>query len=87
MTERAAALLVALARDLRDRGHYPQTVTHFVNRVVFRMFAEELGLLPGNMFTRVLEQARRQPEEFAELARDLSAAMSVGGRIGFKTAA
>ena len=76
VTERAAATFAALAQGLRERGHDPQAVAHFVNRLVFCMFAEDVGLLPGNMFTRMLEQARRQPDEFAELAGDLFSAMS-----------
>ena len=87
VTERAAATFAELAQGLRDRGHDPQTVAHFVNRLVFCMFAEDVGLLPGNMFTRMLEQARRRPDEFAELARDLFGAMSVGGRVGFESVA
>ena len=87
VTERAAATFAELARGLRDRGHEPQAVAHFVNRLVFCMFSEDVGLLPGNMFTRMLEQARRRPDEFAELARDLFGAMSVGGRIGFEPVA
>ena len=87
VTERAAATFAELAQGLRDRGHEPQTVAHFVNRLVFCMFAEDVGLLPGNMFTRMLEQARRRPDEFAELARDLFGAMSVGGRVGFESVA
>ena len=51
------------------------------------MFAEDVGLLPNNMFTRMLEQARQQPEEFSELARDLFGAMSTGGRVGFEPVA
>ena len=62
-------------------------MAHFVNRLVFCMFAEDVGLLPGNMFTRMLEHARRRPEEFADLARDLFGAMSIGGRIGFEAVA
>ena len=85
VTERAAATFAELAQGLRDGGHEPQTVAHFVNRLVFCMFAEDVGLLPANMFTRMLEQARRQPDEFAELARDLFGAMSVGGRVGFES--
>ena len=87
VTERAAATFAELAQGLRDRGHEPQTVAHFVNRLVFCMFAEDVGLLPANMFTRMLEQARRRPDEFAELARDLFGAMSVGGRVGFESVA
>ncbi len=87
VTERAAATFAALAQGLRERGHVPQAVAHFVNRLVFCMFAEDVDLLPGSMFTRMLEQARRQPDEFAELAGDLFSAMSTGGRIGFESVA
>ena len=51
------------------------------------MFAEDVDLLPDNMFTRMLEHARRRPEQFADLARDLFGAMSTGGRIGFEAVA
>ena len=85
VTERAAATFAELAQSLRDRGHDAQTVAHFVNRLVFCLFAEDVGLLPDNMFTRMLEQARRRPGEFAELARDLFRAMSAGGRVGFES--
>ena len=85
LTERAAKHFAQLAQSLRDQGHAPQEVAHFVNRLVFCMFAEDVGLLPDAMFTRMLEHARRRPEEFATLARDLFGAMSVGGRVGFET--
>ena len=88
LTERAAAAFAALAQGLRERGHAPQAVVaHFVNRLVFCMFAEDVGLLPGAMFTRMLEHARRRPDDFADLARDLFGAMAAGGRIGFEAVA
>ena len=87
LTERAAATFAELAQSLRERGHDPQAVAHFVNRLVFCMFAEDVGLLPDNLFTRMLAHADKQPEEFASLARDLFAAMCMGGRIGFETVA
>ena len=61
VTERAAATFAELAQGLRDRDHDPQAVAHFVNRLVFCMFAEDVGLLPGNMFARLLQEARRNP--------------------------
>ena len=85
LTERAAETFAQLAQSLRDQGHAPQEVAHFVNRLVFCMFAEDVGLLPNAMFTRMLEHARQRPEDFAALARDLFGAMSVGGRVGFET--
>ena len=87
LTERAASAFAALARSLRERGEDAQAVAHFVNRLVFCMFAEDVGLLPDRMFTRMLEHARRRPEDFAALARDLFAAMAGGGRVGFEAVA
>ena len=87
LTERAAQRFATLAQSLRDRGHDPQAVAHFVNRLVFCMFAEDVGLLPNNLFTRMLEQARLRPVDFPDLARDLFGAMSVGGRVGFEAVA
>ena len=84
LTERAAATFASLAQSLRERGHEPQAVAHFVNRLVFCMFAEDVGLLPNNMFTRMLEQAWSRPDDFTDMARGLFGAMSTGGRIGFE---
>ena len=87
LTERAATAFAALAQALRARGHDPQQVAHFVNRLVFCMFAEDVGLLPNDMFTRMLEHARRRPDDFAAMARELFGAMAAGGRVGFETVA
>ena len=85
LTERAAASFATVAQALRERGHDPHRVAHFVNRLVFCMFADDVGLLPGHMFTRMLEQARRAPAQFADLAGDLFRVMARGGRVGFET--
>ena len=84
LTERAATAFATLAQSLRGRGHEAHSVAHFVNRLVFCMFAEDVGLLPGAMFTRMLEEARKRPEEFAVLACALFGAMATGGRVGFE---
>ena len=87
LTERAAATFATLAQSLRERGHEPQAVAHFVNRLVFCMFAEDVGLLPDNMFTRMLGHARQQPDDFVSPARLLFGAMATGGNIGFESVA
>ena len=87
LTEQAAATFAELAQGLRDGGHDPQTVAHFVNRLVFCMFAEDVGLLPEQMFRRMLDQARLRPERFAGMARSLFAAMQDGGTVGFEEVA
>ena len=83
LTERAAKTFAELARSLRAQDHAPEEVAHFVNRLVFCMFAEDVGLLPDDMFTRMLQHASRKPERFAELAQELFSAMSTGGRVGY----
>ena len=85
VTERAAATFAALAQSLRDRSHDPQTVAHFVNRLVFCMFAEDVGLLPGDMFTRMLERTHSDPKKFAGYASSLFGAMATGGDVGFES--
>ena len=87
LTERAAAAFAAVAQTLRARGHDPPVVAHFVNRLVFCMFADDVGLLPDHMFTRMLRQARRTPEQFTELAAELFRVMAAGGRVGFEVVA
>ena len=85
LTEQAAQSFATVAQALRERGHDPLAVAHFVNRLVFCMFADDVGLLPGHMFTRMLEQAQRTPAQFADLAGDLFRVMASGGRVGFET--
>ena len=85
LTEQAAKTFASLAQALRDRGHDAQGVAHFVNRLVFCMFAEDVGLLPQQMFSRMLQEAKRNPRTFPELARELFRAMSKGGRVGFES--
>ena len=87
LTERAAAAFAGLAQGLRQQGHDPQAVAHFVNRLVFCMFAEDVGLLPGSMFSQMLERARREPGRFPEYASRLFGAMSTGGDVGFQAIA
>ena len=85
LTERVASSFAAVARALRERGHDPQTVAHFVNRLVFCMFADDVGLLPNQMFTRMLRESLKTPAAFGELAGELFRAMASGGRVGFET--
>ena len=87
LTERAAASFASVAQALRERGHDPQAVAHFVNRLVFCMFADDVGLLPDHMFTRMLRHAHPAPERFPELAGELFQVMASGGRVGFEAVA
>ena len=83
LTEHAAASFAELAGALRERGHDPHRVALFVNRLVFCMFADDVGLLPEEMFSRLLIKARIDPGLFTSLAKTLFEAMAHGGLVGF----
>ena len=85
VTEQAAQNFANMAQRLRERGHDPQEVAHFINRLVFCMFAEDVELLPNKMFERMIKTARPKPETFAVHAKALFGAMKTGGLVGFET--
>jgi hypothetical protein len=84
LTEAAAGEFAQLAQSLRSRGHDPVKVAHFINRLVFCMFAQASDLLPAGMFTRMLQAAKSAPTEFQNLASTLFVAMKDGGLVGFE---
>ncbi|MDP9475127.1 MAG: class I SAM-dependent DNA methyltransferase [Actinomycetota bacterium] len=79
ITEEAAGKFAILADGLRSRGHDPHQASHFLNRLLFCLFAEDVGLLPRDLFTRVVERTGRDPELFARYASELFGAMASGG--------
>ena len=48
------------------------------------MFAEDVNLLPNDMFTRMLAAALSKPEHFQDMARELFDKMQSGGMVGFE---
>lgn len=87
ITKDAAKRFAELADRLRARGHDPQRVAHFVSRLLFCLFAEDIGLLAGNLFSKLLAASRARPQDFEGMARDLFRAMKDGGRLSFDTVA
>lgn len=82
LTREVADKFAGLAQRLRDDGHDPHIVAHFVNRLVFCMFAEDINFLPRNIFTQILDKASVKPEIATDLLRQLFAAMRGGGLFG-----
>ena len=84
LTEQAAADFAELAGRLRARGHNPHDVAHFVIRLVFCLFADDVALLPQGLFERMLQAAQANPARFADFASRLFRAMKdPGGEIDF----
>ncbi len=82
ITEQAAAKFADVAQHLREQGHDRDAVARFVNRLAFCMFAEDMGLLPDQLFRRLLDSVRGRSDRFAPLATDLLARMASGGMFG-----
>ena len=78
ITEQAATRFAALAGSLQQRGHDPQAVAHFLNKILFCFFAEDVGLLPRGLLQKLV-QASRRPELFEQGLSDLFDRMSVAG--------
>ena len=82
LTRDAADRFTALAHRLRARGHGPEEVAHFVNRLVFCMFAEDVDLLPNKLFQKAMERSLREPDRAQKYLSDLFTAMQTGGEFG-----
>ncbi|GAB4254079.1 MULTISPECIES: class I SAM-dependent DNA methyltransferase [Deferrisoma] len=82
ITEEAARRIAEIAQALRGRGVDPHRAARFLDRVVFCLFAEDIGLLPEGLFTRLLDRTRTDPARFQKLASDLFGAMARGGDFG-----
>jgi len=82
VTEDAAREFAALAEGLRRRGEDPEATAHFLMRLLFCLFAEDIGLLPERLFTTLVERTRTRPADFASRLGQLFAAMASGGSFG-----
>jgi hypothetical protein len=79
ITEKAARHFAGLAQALRSRGNDAQAVAHFLDRILFCLFAEDAGLLPKGIFSRVAEASRGRSDLFATALGELFAKMSDRG--------
>ena len=74
---------------MRKWNAEPERIAHFLTKLVFCLFAEDVGLLPAGasgkgLFTEVVEQTRERPVDFVYYAEPLFKAMAEGGRVQFQ---
>jgi type II restriction/modification system DNA methylase subunit YeeA len=83
VTERAAAQFSKLAESLRSRGVPSERAAHFLMRLLFCLFSEDIGLLPAKLFSRLVHAHIQKPAEFTKKLKQLFSAMSgEGGGFG-----
>ncbi len=83
VTQEVASKFAQLASGLRDRGEEPHRVAHFLMKLVFCLFAEDIDLLPEKMFTKLVENSVQTHERFPARARELFSAMAEGGEVNW----
>ena len=82
VTEQAASEFAILAQRLDSRGEEAEATAHFLMRLLFCLFAEDIGLLPEKLFKRLVERTRTKPADFAARLSQLFGAMASGGAFG-----
>ena len=84
VTTDAAKKFTSLATSLGKRYPDPRAVAHFLNRLIFCMFAEDILLLPNKVFTRMVEASQNKPDVFEQSCGQLFEAMRAGGNVAFE---
>ncbi|HZI20615.1 MAG TPA: DNA methyltransferase [Pyrinomonadaceae bacterium] len=79
VTREMAERLAALARSLEAAGHAPERVAHFLMRVIFTSFAEDMRLLPERGWTDLLESLGGSAGKFPAMVSSLWETMNAGG--------
>ncbi len=82
ITEAAARSFATLAEQLRGRGHHADAVAHFLTQCLFCFFAEDVGLLPGRMFERLVGNRNLTSERLSAGLASLFTTMQTGGLYG-----
>jgi len=55
---------------------------HFLMKLMFCMFGEDIGLLPAKIFSRVLEAGKKNPKQLCQRLGELFEKMGTGGYFG-----
>ena len=78
VTREVAKALAELAKSLERDGHDAQVTAGFLQRCLFTMFAEDVGLLPDKSFFDLLEKVKASPAGFPVMLSTLWRDMANG---------
>ena len=90
VTQDVANRIGTLADGLKDRGIPADQASHFLMRLIFCMFAEDIGLLgerklgadgrrEDGLFTRLVRSSKSDPAKLTRSLKELFTAMNSGG--------
>lgn len=83
LTEEVAEVFKDVAESLRKQwGHGDMAVASYLSKLVFCMFASDVGLLPHDIITTIIDNNRGTTGQFASALSQLFAVMNTGGQYG-----
>lgn len=82
ITQEAAERFARIIDGMYRRDIAPGDAAHFVMKLMFCMFGEDIQLLPERVFAKTLDNCQRDPKRLSKLLTDLFAAMASGGDFG-----
>ena len=83
VTEEAARKFADLSESIHKHNPKlePLQVARFLVKIIFCLFSEDVGLLPKDLFARIVGKTVDSPGKFTRNLRDLFKAMSTGGDV------
>jgi type II restriction/modification system DNA methylase subunit YeeA len=82
LTVRAAQRFAKLAEFMRKRDIPNDKIAHFLMKLMFCMFAEDINLLPDELFTKLVQGAKNDSKKLSQRLENLFKTMSKGGDFG-----
>ena len=82
VTKETADLFQAIVEDMEQRNEDPEKLARYLNQIIFCLYAEDDGLLPGNPLSEIVRRHNHNPELFDQAIRSLFGQMATGGLFG-----
>ena len=82
VTRETADLFQAIVEDMEQRTDDSEKLARYLNQIVFCLYAEDAGLLPGNPFSEIVRGHNHNPQLFDLAIRNLFGQMATGGLFG-----
>lgn len=87
VTKEAADAFQLIADNMRDWNAEPTRIAYFLTKLVFCLFAEDVGLLPSmsgeaqGIFSYIIDHSRGKPGAFKQYVQNIFVAMNEGGNM------
>jgi len=81
VTEKAADEFTKLKQSLNRFQTDNEALARFIMRLLFCLFADSVGLLPDNIFRKMIAADRQEPRKFVRKLKNLFAAMATGDEV------